>query len=264
MDTIIFIATMLAVGWGVGILSASLGIGGGILMVPTFLALYPDMDINTAKGSSMFIIMFVATYNAMRMNRGAMKNPIKLVLLIAIGSILGSYFGSWFTAQLPDWYASWVFIGLLFFAVARTFLIKDKEVREEDVETHTAMPVLLGCFAGIVAGATGTGGGAIFVPFALVAGIVSNTRVVALSNAVMIFSASAGTLANLTANQTTDMEWTYGLANISFAPFVIIGAIGAAPLGRKLNQHLSFNRRRIVMGGILLFITIRLVLRTVG
>lgn len=255
---------MLAVGGGVGILSAALGIGGGILMVPAFLTLYPELDMHTARGSSMFIIMFVATYNAFRMNRGAMRNPMNLILGIAIGSVIGGYLGSWITAQLPDRIASWIFIALLFFAAIRTFFLKEKEVKEEDVRKRTQVAVLIGVLAGLVAGATGTGGGSIFVPFALMAGIVSNVRVVALSNAVMIAASASGVLASFTAAKTVDMSWTTGMVNVSFAPFVIIGAIAMAPVGRKLNGLLSFNRRRIVMGGLLLIITIRLIIRSVS
>jgi uncharacterized membrane protein YfcA len=264
LDTLIFILTMLAVGCGVGILSAALGIGGGVLMVPTFLALYPQMDIHTAKGSSMFIITFVAAYNALHMNRGDMRNPMKLITSIAIGSITGGFLAGWLTAKLSDTYASWIFIALLLFAATRTFLLKEKEVTEEQVQKHTILAAIIGFLSGVVAGATGTGGGAIFVPFALMAGIVSNKKVVALSNAVMAAAAAAGTIAYLTSPQTTDMPGTIGLTNISFAPFILIAAIATAPLGRKLNQHLTFNRRRIIMGALLLFITIRLILRTLA
>jgi uncharacterized membrane protein YfcA len=264
VEFLLFIITMLAVGCGVGILSAALGIGGGILMVPAFLTLYPQMDIHTAKGSSMFIIIFVATYNALRMNRGDMRNPMKLINSIAIGSIIGGFIAGWLTAKLTDAYASWIFIALLLFAAARTFLLKEKEVTEDQVQKRTLTAATIGLLSGIVAGATGTGGGAVFVPFALMAGIVSNKRVVALSNAVMAVAAAAGTIAYLTAPKTTDMDWTIGLTNISLAPFVILGAVAAAPLGRKLNHHLSFNRRRIVMAFLLVLITIRLALRTLA
>ena len=99
------------------------------------------------------------------------------------------------------------------------------------------------------------------MPLSLWSGIVSNTRVVTLSNAVMVASASAGAVAHLTASPTQHAPWTYGMANISFAPGIILGAILFTPLGRKINQHLSFNRRRVVMGGLLLLIVMRMVMR---
>lgn len=255
---------MLLVGAGVGVMSAALGIGGGVLMVPAFLSLFPEMDIHTAKGSSMLIIMFVATYNAVRMNRGEMKNPLRLILVIAIGSVVGGYLGAWLTSLLSDSGASWIFIGLLFFAGARAFLLKEKKVEEDEVRKREVTAAFIGLAAGIVAGATGTGGGAIFVPLALWAGIVSNYRVVALSNAVMIASATAGTIGYVLSEKSTEMAYTVGMVNLSLAPFVIIGAVASAPIGRRLNQALSFERRRIVMGTLLLIITVRLIYRAVA
>lgn len=255
---------MLLVGAGVGVMSAALGIGGGVLMVPAFLSLFPEMDIHTAKGSSMLIIMFVATYNAVRMNRGDMRNPLRLILVIAVGSVVGGYVGGWVTALLSDTAASWIFIGLLFFAGARAFLLQEKKVDESDVRKREVTAALIGLAGGIVAGATGTGGGAIFVPLALWAGIVSNYRVVALSNAVMIASATAGTVAYLLSEKSTAMEYTVGMVNLSLAPFVIIGAVAAAPIGRRINKALSFERRRVVMGALLLIITLRLMYRAMA
>lgn len=264
MDTLLFILMMVALGGCVGIVSAALGIGGGVLMVPVLLFLFPDMDTNTAKGTSMLIIVFVALNNAYRMNRGDMSSSFRFIAVIGAGSIVGGFFGAWTTSLLDDKGATWVFIGLLFFAGARAFLLKEPQVDEKEVQKRTALAMLIGLAAGYVAGATGTGGGAIFVPFALWAGIVSNKRVVALSNAVMVISASAGTISNFMSEKSTEMEWTYGLVNVSLAPLIIIGAVLAAPIGRKINHHLSFDRRRIVMGVLLLVITIRLIYRTMA
>ncbi|MFP6583188.1 MAG: sulfite exporter TauE/SafE family protein [Candidatus Hydrogenedentota bacterium] len=264
MDTFVFIVTMLGLGASVGIVSAALGIGGGVLMVPALLFLYPIMDTNTAKGTSMLIIALVALNNAFLMNRGHMRNPTRFIAVIAIGAVIGGFLGAWTTSLLSDTGATWVFIGLLFFAGARSFLLKEPHVNEEEVLKRTQISVLVGLAAGFVAGATGTGGGAIFVPFALWAGIVSNKRVVALSNAIMVVSATAGTISNLLSPKSVDMAWTYGLVNISLAPLVIIGAVAAAPIGRKINHHLSFERRRFVMGALLLVITMRLIYRTLA
>lgn len=261
MDLGLFILTMVLIGAGVGIISASLGVGGGLLMVPILMHFYPDMGINTIKGSSLIVIALVACYNTLRMNRGAMKNPASLIVTIAMGSLIGGFVGGRITTLLSEEQTRWIFIGFIFFAALRTFVLKEIVVSEEDVTRRNPLALCIGMLSGGVSGATGTGGGALFVPCSLWAGIVSNQRVVALSNAVMIASASAGAFAHVTAPATQDAPWTYGLTNISFAPGIVLGAVLCAPLGRRLNQHLSFRRRRIVMGGLLLIIGLRLFIR---
>lgn len=258
MDALIFMATMLAVGAGVGIVSASLGIGGGTLMVPAFLWLVPQMDINTAKGSSLFAIMFVSGYHAWEARRAGVHSPWHLVAACAGGSIAGGYAGGALTALMSDATVTWIFIGLLAFAAARTFLLKQPIVNEDNVRRRLALSVVIGFVAGVVGGGTGTGGGAILVPLALWASIVSNERVVALSNTVMVATSAAGAVAHALAEQTVDLPHTYGLVNVSFAPLVCIAAIAATRPGRWLNERLSLPRRRIVMGTLLAVIAARL------
>lgn len=259
MHEITFIVATLAVGFGVGIVSAALGIGGGTLMVPVFLWVFPQLDINTAKGSSLFIIMFVAAYNAWRMNRGSMRNPWDVVLAIVAGSIAGGYLGGFITSLMNEVVVTWIFIGLLIFAALRTFFLEPRKVREDEVRTRRAVSVLIGLAAGTVAGATGTGGGAILVPLALWAGIVSNHRVVALSNTVMVGTAAAATLAHALAHRTVDMPWTYGMVNFAFAPLTFLGALSSVRLGRWINARLSLPRRRVIMGALLAVIAARLI-----
>lgn len=261
MDPIYLYPALAVVGALVGIVSAALGIGGGTLMVPAFIVVYPEMDLNTAKGSSLFIIAFVSAWNAYKMNRGAMKSPWSLIAFVAAGSLIGGYLGGYLTSLMPDKVVAWIFIALLGFAAMRTFILAPAIVPEHQVRTRNTLAVLIGLAAGTVSGATGTGGGAILVPFALWAGISSNERVVALSNTVMIATAISGTLAHLFAQPTSDLPWTYGLVNISFAPVVVTTALLAAPLGRYININLTLRRRRLIMGILLALIALRLLER---
>ena len=258
MDTVIFVVTMLAVGAGVGIVSAALGIGGGTLMVPAFLWLVPQMDINTAKGSSLFAIVFVSGFHAWEARRAGIRSPWDVVAACAGGSIVGGYAGGAFTALLSDTAVTWIFIAVLAVVAFRTFFLQQPWVDEANVRRRIALSILIGVAAGLVGGGTGTGGGAILVPLALWASIVSNERVVALSNTVMVATSAAGALAHALAEQKMDLPYTYGLVNVSLAPLVCVAAIAATRPGRWLNEQLSLPRRRIVMGTLLVVIAVRL------
>ena len=252
---------MLVVGVGVGVVSAALGIGGGVLMVPAFITFVDGMDMNTAKGSSSFIIIFVAAYNAYRMNRGDMRSPWQVAAWLAAGSIVGGLFGGWVTGLMSDAAVTWIFVALLAFAALRTFFLEPPVVLEQDVRSRQVPSIIAGFLGGLVGGATGTGGGAILVPLALWIGIVSNARVVALSNTVMIATAVAATLAHALSEPSTTLPWTYGLVNVAMAPLVLAGALAGAPIGRRINAMLSLPRRRVVMGLLLLVIAARLMMR---
>lgn len=242
-----------------GLISTALGLGGGIVMVPAFMQFVPDMDIHTAKGTSLFIIIFVAAMNAWRMNGEHMGEHIRLGAVIAAGSIFGGFLGAWGTTLMPDEVVVWIFVGLLGFAGVRTFLLKERRVTEQDVRRRVPTAVAIGFVTGVVAGATGTGGGAILVPLGLWAGIVSNERVVALSNTVMVATCSAGALAHALAVQTTPLDYTVGQVDFALAPLVFVGAQLVRPTGRRINAWLTLPRRRVVMGLLLVVIALRLV-----
>ncbi len=255
---------MLALGVSVGMISAALGLGGGILMVPAFLEFIPGMDAGTAKGTSLFIIIFVATVNIHRLGRSVEARPWSLAALMAAGSVGGAYASGWVTTLLPERIELWIFVALILGASARTFLLEPVTVRDEDVRRRRVAAVLIGVASGIVAGATGIGGGAMLVPLALLAGLVSNGRVVLLSNMVMVATCIAGSLAYFTAEKSTAMTWTYGQVNIALAPLVFVGAQAGGPIGRWINDHLSLERRKVVMGVVLLVIATRLAYRAWG
>jgi len=263
MDYAILALQMIVLGVSVGIVSAALGVGGGVFMVPAFLQVFSNMDINTAKGSSLLIIMVVATMNSVRMNQGKTKSPWNVVIALASGSIIGGYFGAWVTTLMSDALVTWLFIGLIAIVSVRMFFIQPKTVLENQVRRRTTLTIAIGLLSGIIAGATGTGGGAILVPLVLLAGIASNERVVGLSNTVMVATCAAGMLAHMSGKPNDDLHLplTVGLVAASLAPLVILGSLAGAPVGRWLNAHLSLNRRRIVMGVLLAIIAFRLILR---
>jgi len=241
-----------------GIISAALGLGGGVVMVPAFQALLANMDPHTAKGTSLFIIIFVSSFNAWRMTRTWAARPWRLVAVLASGSILGGYTSAWFTAQLSDAAVILIFVALLGFLGIRTFFIKLQSVPEGQVQRRSALSVLIGFLAGLAGGATGTGGGLVMVPLALMAGIASNERVVALSNMVMVATSIAGSMAHLMATPVQEGAWVVGHVNLALVPLVFIGAQIAAPAGEALNRWLTLPRRKIAMGVMLLLLAAQL------
>ena len=263
-ESVPFILEMMMLGLGVGVLAAGLGLGGGILMVPAFLSVIPGMDSHTAKGTSLFVIIFVAAYNAWQLNRGHTEKALRMTGCIAAGSMLGVYAGTWITSLLDDAAVSLIFAVFVVVMGTRTLFLEATPVRSEEVRPRYGVAVVIGLATGLVSGATGIGGGGIMVPLALMAGIVSNARVVALSNSVMVVTCIVGAIAHAQAPETFSRPWTVGQVYLAVAPMVILGALAGAPMGRMLNRHLTLKRRKWVMGILLLFIAARMLYRVFG
>jgi uncharacterized membrane protein YfcA len=252
-----YVLGMLALGAGVGVMSAGLGLGGGILMVPAFLTFVPGMDEHTATGTSLFVILFVALVNAWRLNAGLPDTPWRLAAWLSVGAMAGGYLGKWSASLLPARAVAGFFLLFLVLVGVRTFLLAEPRVRDEDVHRRRAAAAGIGLVAGFVGGGTGTGGGAVLVPLTLLAGLVTNARAVALSNMVMVATSAAAALAAFQAPRIHDGLWTVGQVELSLAPFVFIGAQLGSLAGVRLNAALSLPRRRVVMGLILLLIAVR-------
>ncbi|MBI4559595.1 MAG: sulfite exporter TauE/SafE family protein [Candidatus Hydrogenedentes bacterium] len=264
MDSPFFYIAMLVLGLAVGLISAALGVGGGILMVPAFLAFVPGMDPHTAKGTSLFAIVFIAAQNTWRMRRAGVKAPRRLTAILVAGSILGGYGGGWASTFLPGEVILWLFITLLTLLGIRTFMLDAKAVSDDEVRSRNGVAFAIALVNGVVSAMTGVGGGIVMVPMSLLARIVTNERVVALSNSVMIFTCLAGSAAHVFAPQIAQIPWTYGQINVAVAALVFAGTWMGAPLGQIINEKLTLARRRVVMGALLLVIAVQLVFRALG
>lgn len=264
MDLALYIAGMLILGVGVGLLSGALGLGGGVLMVPAFIAFIPDMDAHTATGTSLFIIVFVSSENAWRIGRRLTRIPWDTAAILATGSLIGGYGGAYLVGIVPENAVLWGFLLLLLVLALRTFLLPTPQVNLEDVRRRTPTSLLIGLTAGFTGGATGTGGGAVLIPLALLTGISAGSQVVLLSNMVMVVTSLAGTVARLQAEAIYPSAWTVGNVYLPLAPLVFLGAQAGSPLGRYLDRRLTHQQRRTAMGVMLTVIAARLLWRMVS
>ncbi len=256
-----FWGIQILIGIGAGLISGALGLGGGVLMVPAFMTFVPGMETHTAKGTSLFLIIFVSAVNAWRQNQPLREVPWELAGWLALGSIVGSYTGAWVTSALSEKVTLYVFLALIIMMAVRTFLLKHRSVHDDEVRRRRTAAIGIGLLAGIFGGATGTGGGSVLIPLALMAGLVVNERAVGLSNLVMVATAIAGSIAHLRAEPIYPSDWTVGHVYLGLVPLVFIGAQISSPLGERINRWLTLPRRRLLMGLLLLLIACRLLYR---
>lgn len=263
MNPLFFYPGMLLLGAGVGLMSCALGLGGGILMVPAFLEFVPGMDPHTAKGTSLLIIVFVSAVNVWRLNQGHTDWQWRLAIQTSYGSVAGAYIGGWVTQFFDDRIVTWIFIVLLGLVGIRTFFLEAPRVSKDEVRSRDTLAIFIGFAMGIASGLTGVGGGAVLVPLALIAGITSNERVVALANMVMVPTCIAGAFAHMLQepNPQIDLPFSVGKVNLALTPLVFLGAQAGAPLGKWVNELLKLKVRRVVMGLVLILITARLLTR---
>jgi uncharacterized membrane protein YfcA len=89
-----------AIGLVAGTLGGLLGVGGGVVMVPAFMALL-GMPARHAIGTSMGVILFTAISAAIRHHQLGNLEP-RVVVPVALLSIVGAYLGATLTTRVPE------------------------------------------------------------------------------------------------------------------------------------------------------------------
>jgi uncharacterized membrane protein YfcA len=122
------IIMLIVIGIGAGMLSGMVGIGGGIVIVPALVYLMAFSQ-KQAQGTSLAILLLPIGILAV-MNY--YKDPevhldIKVVALITLGFLAGSYFGSKIALMLPDATVKKIFaIFIMLIAIKMLFIDKPK------------------------------------------------------------------------------------------------------------------------------------------
>ena len=104
---------LVVLGVAVGVLSALLGIGGGIVLVPALVILF-GLTQAEAQGTSLATIPFGAVVAALVYHQTA---PVRgqVVVAVAIGFVAGAYLGAKLVPHVPDAALRPAFGGLLLY-----------------------------------------------------------------------------------------------------------------------------------------------------
>ena len=252
------LALIFIVGLSVGLLSTVVGMGGGILMVPVLTALAGLPQIE-AMATSLATIALVSSWNSWRYHR---QNLVrwKVVAWVAMGSGVCAAIASSISPNLPEE----VLIGLLFVVLLilawKTFHIGTiRTQKSTDATTNHIFALSIGSLGGLIAGFTGIGGGGITTSLMLLSGVTENRTTVPTSNAIMIFTTTAGAI-SFALNGSC--EWPrLGLIHADYSLFLATGAIISSFLGIYISQFIQLKTRKTILGFILLFIALRLLLQ---
>src|SRR5436305_11362404 len=107
-------------GVGVGILSGMIGIGGGIIIVPS-LVYFAHMSQHKAQGTSLAALLLPIGILAAYEYYKAGNMDIRAGLLIALGFAVGGYFGGLWAQHIPELMLRRTFAVVLFLVSLKMF-----------------------------------------------------------------------------------------------------------------------------------------------
>jgi uncharacterized membrane protein YfcA len=266
MDFELYLLVLILTGIGVGFTTGLLGIGGGFILVPILYYLLlnmgfdPTMAIRAAFGTSLAIIIPTAISSAFGHYR---KNQVDLKATIYIGGsgFLGALLGGYIATHIPG-DLSRILFGILLLLVAFRMLLFKETLTQQIKLDNILLFLLVGCFAGIMSGLFGVGGGIILIP-AMVLVMGFNMREAGgTTSAIIILTSIGGILAYIFYGlPVTELPSdSVGYVNLLQVLVIVIFSIPLAQIGTWASLKLPEKQLRFIFIVLMIYISLKMLL----
>jgi uncharacterized membrane protein YfcA len=111
------------IGLLVGAVSGVVGIGGGILFIPALVYFF-HMDQMKAQGTSLGALLAPVGILAFLEYYKKGHADLRIALLLAVGFVIGGYFGALFAQALPELWLRRIFASTLILVGVRMFMMR--------------------------------------------------------------------------------------------------------------------------------------------
>ncbi len=244
---------------GIGFLSALVGIGGGVLVVP-FLILALGTDVRVAVATSLLcVIVTSSSATSVYLREGLVD--VKALANLEPSTALGAIVGAYITLTAPPHLIKLTLSALLVY-VSLTMIrsVVSKEVVKSSVsgvkvsKLRRLLGALTAFLAGLLSGTLGIGGGVIKVPIMNLILKVPIRVAVATSSLMVGLTASAGELPYL----------INGFTDPLLALIISAGILPGATLGAKFMKHLRPKYVKILFSAILIYVSTQLIISSLS
>ena len=192
------IISLLVIGFFAGVASGLLGIGGGIIFVPTLFFFLPLMGIPqseiyfTAIATSLFAGSFSSS-SAFFYHLRVRNIDFKKAFLAAGGSVLSAVTVPRFLVDFDPHILEYVLAVILFF-IALKLLFENIDKKPSGVPLNNSYLIIFGVIAGIFSTIGGLGGGVFFVPILFYLFSVEMRRSIGTSSLIVAMTMISSTI----------------------------------------------------------------------
>ena len=130
------IILLIIIGFVTGILGGMVGVGGGIILVPALVFILGFSQMK-AQGTSLALIMFPVGLLAVIQYYKEGHVDFKIVALLALGFIIGSFLGSKLSLSMPQQTVKKIF-ALLMLVIACKMLFFDKTQNNKETQLENS------------------------------------------------------------------------------------------------------------------------------
>jgi len=241
MEDVLRLVILTVLGFGGGILSGLVGVGGGTVFVPA-LTYVAGWDIKEAVAASFVIIVFSSLTGTIRNARS--ESPVDwrtaglLASTVAPSSLIGVAISRVSPSVVVEVVFAIVLLGLAYPTARRRHTPSNGAKR-----IPLALVLLAGVGIGVLSGLVGVGGGALMTPLMVLGLGLTTKRAISTSLAIVLFTgvvASVGYIAT-------------GFRDLLSLPPLIAGSMVGALIGVRLRELLP---ERVVQIGFAAFMVV--------
>lgn len=236
---------LILVGLGVGVISALLGLGGGVLLVP-FLPGLTGWTSHQVLAVALFIILGNSFANMIWYNKRDVVNWDVLIFwgpFAAIGSFLGSYWALKFEGVLIR-QALLMLIGLMILNFSLDFFKNPRSKKLFVSSDWNPLKGVFGLFVGTLSGFCGIGTGLVSNTLFMSRRWVLKDEVAPTGNGVMFFVSLASTASFLIFGKSQNVELSFFLENwmtiVALMVSVFISSFFLRPFNPLISDNLRF------------------------
>ena len=261
---------LFGVGIAAGILSGLFGVGGGIIIVPSLIAVYSFIGfqspyaVHIAIVTSLFTIIFTSTSSAWK--HSSHNNVLwTAALLIGFSSSLTVFIFSKLAIALPGDVLKKVFSAILIIIGIKMLFEKNSGSDGDDENFNPAGINKLYCGAigilvGIIAAFTGLGGGIFVIPLMHYIIKVPIKKAIG-SSATAIFITSVSGVISYFINSpegANTMKYSFGMVDTISAIPIVLASIPFAQAGVVLHKKTRSNLLKKLFAGLILIVSIKM------
>lgn len=239
---------LLPLGFMVGTFGTIIGAGGGFILIPILLLIFPDKSPETITSISLTVVFFNALSGSFAYARMKMID-YKSGLLFAIATIPGSILGAYTTSYIPRNIFNGIF-GVVLMAASIFLLLNTQNKKITEGETpkncitrslsdreginytfsyNPVLGVIISIFIGYISSLLGIGGGIIHVPVLVHLLNFPVHIATATSHFVLAVMSFSGTVVHITSGVLS--------SGIIQTVALSIGALFGAQLGARLSSR---------------------------
>jgi uncharacterized membrane protein YfcA len=261
---------LFGVGVAAGLLSGMFGVGGGIVVVPSLLAVYSLIGFNSpyvvhvAISTSLFTIIFTSTSSSYKHSKHG--NVLwAAAFLIGLASAAAVFFFSKLALVLPGDVLKTVFaivlviVGVMMLTEKTHGNNKDEKICEPG-KIKKIYCIMIGALAGTIAALTGLGGGIFKVPLLHYGAKVPIRKSFGTSAAALFITSLAGVISyivNSPAGADT-MKYSIGIVDALSAIPIVMASIPFAQVGVYINKKTRSQLLKKLFAGLILIVAVKM------